>query len=196
MQILKRSIVCLLLTLTPLTVFAEERNTLFSMHGMHHGGFGGPVLKATKIGDNTNYLMGGKGAWLINHQFYLGGGGQGTLKDINSEGERMAYGGLIFGYIGQPNKPVNYSLEMLIGGGRIGMSGLHDEVTSHNTQGDSSDGFFAAEPAVLVNFNLSRFATASVGLSYRYISGSNQATLTDSELSGLTAQLSFMFGRF
>ena len=49
--------------------YAQERETFFQGE-IASGGFGGPELRISQIDGETNLLMGGKGAWLIDHQFY------------------------------------------------------------------------------------------------------------------------------
>ncbi len=58
-----------------MSVYAQERETLsVDSQDTTLGGFGGPVIKMTKIGKNDTALMlGGKGALLIDQHFFVGG---------------------------------------------------------------------------------------------------------------------------
>lgn len=81
------------------------------------GGFGGPELRLTQLDNETNYLMGGKGAWLVDHRFYLGGAGFGSTKTIGDTNMRLGYGGVMLGYIFPSTKIHTVSVELVAGAG-------------------------------------------------------------------------------
>ena len=47
------------------------------------GGFGGPVLKITRINDVFGLMVGGRGGWIYKHTYAIGGGLYGLLRDIS-----------------------------------------------------------------------------------------------------------------
>ena len=49
------------------------------------GGFGGPVLKVTRINDVFGLIVGGRGGWIYKHTYAIGGGFYGLLRDIEVE---------------------------------------------------------------------------------------------------------------
>lgn len=50
---------------------------------VEHSGFGGPVVKATRIHDQGALMVGGRGGWIINHTLAIGGGGYGVVNDVD-----------------------------------------------------------------------------------------------------------------
>jgi hypothetical protein len=62
---------------------AAQEETLFK-GDIQTGGFGGPVIKLTRINDQGALMVGGRGGWIINHCLALGGGGYGIVNDVDS----------------------------------------------------------------------------------------------------------------
>jgi len=73
-----KRIILIIGSLAAMTVVAtgQEAETLFAGEVVH-GGFGGPVLKASTVNGSPALFVGGRGGWIINHSFILGGGGDG-----------------------------------------------------------------------------------------------------------------------
>jgi len=105
----------------------------------------------------------------------------------------MGYGGLIIGYIFNSHRMFHYNMEMLIGGGALAKK-HNKEHDSHDH--DNDDAFAVIEPAANVSFAITKFSDISVGMSYRYIQETNQANLTDADLSGWSVNTSIVFGKF
>ncbi len=172
-------------------VNADEREHLIKGE-ITNGGFGGPVLKLTRMKGETNFLFGGRGAWLVNHRYYLGGAGYGSTRKIGDSDLRLGYGGMWAGMKFKPSRLVHYSVDILLGAG-----GLNTTHHPHNTGSDSdTDAVFILEPAANLNINIATPLEFVLGVSYRLVSASNQATLSDSDLSGATLTASFVFGHF
>ncbi|MDX1812907.1 MAG: hypothetical protein R3240_13205, partial [Gammaproteobacteria bacterium] len=162
---------------------ASERDTIMGEHKYESGGFGGPTLSFTQVNGNSTWSLGGKGAWLVNHSYYLGGGGFNTfLNEADNDGI-LQHEGLIMGYIGRPSELFHYGVELLVGFGQL----ILDKQSS-------ADYIYAAEPQVYLGVNLASFVRLNIGASYRYISGSDSSELTDSDLSGASLNLAVMFG--
>ncbi len=167
-------------------------------HDLHSGGFGGPVLKITPINGKTGILVGGRGGWIINHTFILGGGGYGLVTDIAAaapglSGEtyvNFGYGGVELEYIHQWDKLMHLSFGLLVGGGGVGTRS-----SSGSNSGDSK-GFFTMEPWVNGNINVTDFFRISAGVSYRWVTGANSPAASDSNLSGVAGILILRFGSF
>jgi hypothetical protein len=173
------------------SAFADERETFISKENITHGGFGGPLVKATRINDSLSAIAGGKGAWLINHTLYLGGGLFGTLTKESGTQYALAYSGPIIGYIVFPEKVVHLSLELLVGDGD-----LIDIDSLGSDSGIASDSIIVLEPSAYISVNIASFATLNIGASYRYLVGSDTEGLSNSELGGLAGEINVMFGRF
>ena len=60
---------------------AQEVETVLT-EPTSHGGFGGPVMAFTSIRGVFGVMLGGRGGWIINHQFVIGGRGA-ALVDIS-----------------------------------------------------------------------------------------------------------------
>ena len=115
MRQLKSSILILCLCIP---VFGQEE-TLVGTGEIDHGGYGALVVKVTGINGETAILVGGRGGWIINHTFVLGGGGYGLVNNLRPDdpgsflfpdGETLlnfGYGGLELAYIINSDKLIH-----------------------------------------------------------------------------------------
>ncbi len=189
----------LLFGLFTLPVFAQEQ-TLIGAGEIENGGFGGPELKITSINGETAVFMGGRGGWIMNHTFSLGGAGYGLVTNVHSKNAdsvhqfiHMGYGGLDLEYITSSNDLIHLSLGLLIGAGGIGFKNNLEDVVDHHPTMES---FFVLEPSVHANLNVTRFFRIAGGVSYRYINGVKNSLSTNTDMSGLSGVLTLMFGKF
>lgn len=174
----------------------KEDETLISGK-LDFGFYGAPIIKFTKINDEFAVLCGGRGGLLINHRFLVGGGGYGLVNEIpvnniwpnNDYLLEFGYGGLVLEYILAPRKLVHLSVYTLIGAGSVCFQDRWYEPWDH-------DAFFVAEPGLDLMMNITRCFRIGVGGSYRYISGINLGGLSNEDISGPSAVLTFKFGRF
>lgn len=188
--------------------FAQEE-TLLQKDKITHGGFGGPVVKYTQIKGDPAVLVGGRGGWIINHSFIIGGGGYGLVNNIDANNPfinyywgvrpylNFGYGGLELEYIIQSDRLIHYSVCTLIGGG--GVSYRRSLIEDNNWDDDWSspnDAFFVFEPSFNVEVNIISFMRVNAGVSYRFISGANFDDLRNSDLAGPSVMLTFKFGKF
>ena len=79
----KLMLVALLILAAVPTRAADDRTLVGSIH--HHGAFLAPVLKATEIQQQLALLVGGRLAWVANHQLCLGIGGYGLASEIATD---------------------------------------------------------------------------------------------------------------
>lgn len=158
-------------------VYAAERQILVD-RPLDHGGFGGISLGWTMLGDTANYLFGVKGAWLLNHSFYIGGSGVRGLKPVATDQSYNA-SGLILGYKHDSTQVWHWAGELFLGSGGM--------VLDDNTVVDS---FVLVEPSAILELNVDRFTTVGAALSYRYAHGANPG------LSGVTLMLNLGAGVF
>jgi hypothetical protein len=189
-------LVCVLLTLP---VFAQEQ-TLIGAREIENGGFGGPELKITSINGETAVFMGGRGGWIMNHTFSLGGAGYGLVTRVHSKNVdsvhqflQMGYGGLDLEYIASSNDLIHLSLGLLIGAGGIGFKNNIEDMIDHHPTMES---FFVLEPSVHVNLNVTHFFRIAGGVSYRYINGVKSPVSTNTDMTGLSGVFTLMFGKF
>ena len=176
---------------------AMERETLIGNNGdIHHGGMGGVIIKGTNIGGTNQVMVGGKGAWLIDHQLYIGGSGYGATRELNANNTNynIGLGGVMMGYFFLPHKLIHVGTEIVVGGGGIAESNMMDDYDSHgHNKGDS---LFYAEPSVYASLNILPYAKVTAGVSYRYVLGSDTVGISDEDLRGFNAEVSILFGRF
>lgn len=195
---MKTIVTLILFSLFTLPAFAQDEETLISGE-IKSGGFGGPVLKVTSINGESAFLVGGRGGWIVNHSFIIGGGGYGLVTNVNAKtpsifGERylnFGYGGLELEYVPASNDLIHASFMTLIGGGGIGYRDA-----DFNVRHNSTDAFFVLEPAANMTLNVTRYFRISAGFSYRYISGVETSASTSKDLSGPSGILTFRFGEF
>ena len=189
--------------------FAQEE-TLIGNGEVTHGGFGAPVVKYTEIKGEPGLLVGGRGGWIINHTFVIGGGGYGLVNDIEANNYltyapwenkpflNFGYGGLELEYISQSNNLMHFSVYTLVGAGGVSYrNSLWDNnEDGWNNWSSPSDAFFVFEPAANAELNVIDFFRINAGVSYRFISGVNFDNLKTSDLGGLSAVLTLKFGKF
>ncbi|MCI0512261.1 hypothetical protein L0128_03520 [candidate division KSB1 bacterium] len=185
-----------------LPVRAEDETLI---HGnLESGGYGGPVVRYGPIFDTYGFFFGGQGGWIINHTFVIGGGGYGLSSNVEAPGIFTAtgaplylnfgYGGVHLEYILSSSKLVHFTLHSLIGGG--GISYREQKIAETDTEPVSSDGIFVFEPGFNLMLNVTRHFRLGVGATYRYVNGVDLPGASDSDLSGVAAQVVFKFGSF
>ncbi|MCK4252377.1 hypothetical protein KAX97_13090 [candidate division WOR-3 bacterium] len=161
------------------------------------GGFGGPVVKLSEMNDEFAVLVGGCGGLIINHAFIFGGGGYGLVNDIAVGGApypeyrflNLGYGGLLLGYVNRSRRLVHLSIHSLIGGGGLCYrTGFYDNWYS--------DAIFVIEPGIDLMMNITRHFRIGFGGSYRFINGVDLDGLSNDDVSGPSACLTFKFGKF
>ena len=189
--------------------FAQEE-TLLSNRKVTHGGFGAPVVKYTEIKGEPGLLVGGRGGWIINHTFVIGGGGYGLVNDKEANNYlvyypwgnkpylNFGYGGFELEYIIQSDNLMHFSVYTLVGAGGVSYrNSLWDNnEDGWNNWASPSDAFFVFEPAANFELNVIEFFRINAGVSYRFISGVNFDNLKNSDLGGPSAVLSLKFGKF
>lgn len=191
----KKLVLVLLLSAVAIMGQAE---TLVSGH-LESGGFGGPVVKFTQINDEFAVLVGGRGGWIMNHTFILGGGGYGLVNEIETksifEGKflqlMMGYGGLELEYVNSSNSLIHFSIYLLLGAGGLSYKEFDDWHSPEIT-----DEFWIAEPAINVNLNISSFFRISAGVGYRLVTDVDLGDLTNTDIAGVSGILTFRFGKF
>ena len=153
------------------------------------GGCGGPVIKLSGISNNFALFIGGRGGWIVNHSFLIGGAAYGLATDVFISGNKlhMGYGGLWVEYIINSDELVHFTAGTLIGMG----------IAHYDPEGKDQRTYFVLEPEANVEINIVRFFRVCAGVSYRMAMGfSGLAGLDDAALSGLSANLFLKFGNF
>jgi hypothetical protein len=184
---MKRLLTIAILLATASPMLAQESTLIRG--GFESGGFGAPVVKFSQIDGEFALFVGGRGGWIINHTFVLGGGGYGLVNDIdtNDDGVRdleLGYGGFELEYINSSDKLIHFTAYLLIGGG--GLSGL----------AVISESVFVLEPAINGELNVTDYFRLHAGAGYRWVSGVDSPGVESSDLSSFYAQITLKFGTF
>jgi hypothetical protein len=196
---MKSFITLVVILMCAIPVFAQEE-TLVGEE-FHSGGFGGPEVKIGPLLGTTGVFVGGRGGWIINHTFVIGGGGYGLVndipvKDVLFNGQQaylnFGYGGLHLEYIANSDMLVHYSIQLLVAGGGV-------QYRERNTDGwdeHNSDAVFVLEPSAAVEINVTSFFRLGLGASYRFVTGTETCGLTNKDLSNATGMITLKFGTF
>ena len=131
-------------------------------------------------------MMGGGGGVLLG-DFFLGGYGEGLTNPIIAGGNKteFGHGGFWAGYSFMGKNPFHPVLSTQMGWGTLTQM---DDYTVLST-----DNVFVVNPAIELEMNFTRFFRLGIGAHYRLVTGVNTSTLTDTDLSGPGAFLSFKF---
>jgi hypothetical protein len=192
-----KSVLIVLVFLFTCTIMAQEQTLLSGQ--ITHGGYGGPEVKFTQINNTFGVLVGGKGGWIVNHTFSIGGGGYGLVNrfPVRIDNEdyylNFGYGGVILEYIMDWDQLLHYTFSALIGGGGVGYRDRTDHERTHSSGNRS---FFVVEPGANAEVNITSFFRLNLGVSYRLLSGVSLERYNEQNLSGLSANLTFKFGKF
>jgi hypothetical protein len=169
--------------------------------GARHGGWGAPVVHVSTLRGEAAVFVGGRGGWLLDGRVTIGGGGFGLVNDVPAPPEvegpgedldlEMGYGGLWLEYTFAPAELVHVSVGTLVGGG-----GLSLVWHGGGSYGSQSEGFFVAEPTVVVELNVADFVRADLGAAYRWVAGVDMPGLSYSDVAGFSVVAALKFGSF
>ena len=151
-------------------------------------GFGGAYMGLTDFAGIISAEAGGFGAAHISPNFYLGGAGYGLSAEEGIAEYTLGYGGLLAGYVFNPDKKVQFYGSMLaaIGGVEENIPGISEE-----------DSFLAViRPGIGVDFKILRWCKLELTASYRQALFTKLEVLGNSDVSGLSTGFSFKFGNF
>jgi hypothetical protein len=190
------------LSLLTLPAMAQERTLIDGE--FHSSGFGGPNLKVTRLNNEWGLMVGGGGAWYINHAFAIGGAGYGLVtnhlapKVAGMDTARyfnFGYGGGTLEYVVMSDDLLHFSVNTLVGAGAVNHRFGHFGIDQRN-EWDHGDAFFVVEPGVNVEANITKYMRIDVGGSYRWVNGIELDGLSNKDFSGPSANLTLKFGSF
>lgn len=196
----------------------DEIQTLFK-GDISHGGYGSFSVKYNQIDNKDALLIGGRGAWIINHSIAIGIGGYGFFNEAAPPpdytsllGEKYriggGYGGLLIEPIIGSKYPVHIALPVLIGAGGIAYIEDYGDTWDNSTMSPNSsiddDAFFVVEPGIEVELNLLKYLRLNFGAYYRYttditledLSKSPQLITDRDVLNGLSYGVTLKLGIF
>ena len=162
-----------------------------------------PTLKATSLGDRWGTMLGVHGGALINKSILVG---LGTYWSYSNTSINMGYTGLMVEYRYMPHRLVHVGGSLLAGYGgasRVvnsnGLININPLGVIENIGRLFSPQFFVLEPSAFGEVNLNSNLSASLGASYRFVTGlpetlSSSATgLTNQGLSGVAINVGMRF---
>jgi len=180
----------------------EQPRTLLS-HPIHSGGYGAPVVSYTRFADRDSVLIGGRGGWILNHRFVLGGGGfglatparqrAGALPDQADYQHTFGYGGLWLEYMIAPMNVVHGSVGTLVGAGGVTYQRFRPQALVEDVETTS---VFVLDPVAGVEVNVAPFLRIAVQAGYRVVRGVDLASLGNAEASGFTLGGAIKLGGF
>jgi len=155
-----------------------------------------PTFQYSQIALQRCKIVGLGGGVIINKKISLGVEYNSPLNNITlpvSYGAgklKMAWGGLHFEYTLWPLQKVHLSFPLSAGLGQMKITG--------NTGGTAtgSPNFIYAEPGLMIEANIWRYAKLDIGTSYRYTGAISYDNLTEEDIKGFAAVISLKFGMF
>jgi hypothetical protein len=187
--------------------FAQDAGQSTRLRNTTLTGYGVSSSKYTRFNGENAVVLGAYGGLLINHKLMVGLGGYGLLTshDANVVGDqykknsyRMGYGGFVVEYNIIDRGRFHATSNVLLGGGAI-ING-HEKSRSFSDEeqflSEEESGFLVAEPSVTIETDVTKWFRVGVGAGYRFVGSSNMLSISDGDLSGLTANLSLKFGVF
>jgi hypothetical protein len=179
----------------------NQISTIFSKN-RSNGGYGALSFGYTQIDGKDAFLMGARGSWIINHSFAIGLGGTSFINDVNYNNWRDndldynlagGYGGLYLEPILAHRLPVHISVPILFGVGAVAQVEDHRDWTYDDTR---SDVFLVFEPAVELEFNMTRHFRLAGTIGYRFTSKIDMVNTNSDVMEGANIGLVLKFGRF
>jgi hypothetical protein len=194
---MKKALFILFLFILVTHLFAQEET--LTGNGIESGGYGGPVWKVGLFNGKAGFLSGGRGGWIINHTFVIGGGGYSLITDIETDhtGDTgkaryldMEYGGLELEYINRSDRLIHWTIHAMIGSGQAKLK-EHDPIDVIE-----NDRFFVIEPSFNIDINIAKWFRIGFGASYIIAAGVKLEEVSSSDLSGPTGLIILKFGAF
>jgi len=193
-------------------------------------GFGTFSMDFGNMNNDFGLMMGGEGAVLINRSIFIGFYGRGSAtmpsfsysyysESLNKElsvnrKAAFGHGGLMFGAIFNPTKPIHFGFTIRIGGGGVSLINdyMKDMQSSHRYEYDDYPyvaPLFVMHPQLDLEMNLTNWMKFRVSGGYQYVSSASlmystieNGSIVKKELfntnifSTPTLSLGFVFGWF
>lgn len=181
--------------------------TLIPSGELHSGGFGAFVVKVGAIDGQTSVLFGGRGGWVINRTFVIGGGGYGftdmmyhNQSSVADTGLSFGYGGLELEYLISSSNVVHATIMTLIGAGGLAVMRRSQFGMDNDYNTVYSTSCFVFEPAVNIEVNILTWLRFGIGGGYRFVTGIDAVvgnkTYDNSTVSGLFGAATLKFGPY
>ena len=174
----------------------KVKTHLFKDKTMAISPFINPTFQYSQISQQYCGIPGIRAGLIINNKLLIGGvynmtSGTIALPPSNGAGKLlMKWGGIHFEYTLWPLQVVHLTIPLSAGVGKMKIT----ESTSQTMTGDPN--FYFAEPGLMIEINVWKYAKLGFGGSYRYTGNVSSNSLTTSDLNGFSAVASVKFGMF
>jgi len=155
-----------------------------------------PTFEYSQIATKNSMIPGVRAGVIINKRFTIAGFYNFTLGDIalpstNGAGKlQVKLEGLHLEYTLWPLQVVHLSIPLSAGIGQMKIEGSTNPVIN----GDPN--FYFAQPGLMIEINVWKYAKLGFGGSYRYTGNVSYNSLTSNQLNGFSAVASVKFGFF
>lgn len=220
MKLLEKILIMIFIATSPVLAddeLEEEPATLFGSYEIESGGYGAFEMHTGRVmTDEWGLFLGGKGGWVINSTFTIGGGGYGLVTMHELEGFEhidtekydkvnifMGWGGLMLEYTHRSYDMIHFTGDVIFGwGGVLAVGTMHGD-TEINTENEiTNDVFMMFQPGGRIEVNFYRWFRIGIGAIYRMPIGidlkDGQGTVyaTDNDFEGIAYSITFKFGLF
>jgi hypothetical protein len=180
----------------------QELPTLYKNtdHKTEHGGYAGVSVGYMEVDGQDVLTLGGRAAWIIDHNVAIGLTAKAMINTILLEGYWDnpdssyylvgGYGGIFIEPIILPKYPVHLSAPFLIGVGWLTLN----EYTWYSPY--DWDSYVIVEPGLEMELSLLKFFRISVGASYRYTTNLRMEGVPENLMHGFGGNITFKFGAF
>ena len=157
--------------------------------------FGGTGILFTRVYNHTGVMTGGRGSATFNNRYTFGGAGWGMPKGIELETSKtdtleffkMGYGGLEFGYIFSEGRRIRCGSNLLVAMG-AGFQEIYPR-----SKGEINL-FPLLEPSLYAQISFGRLLKIDLGITYRFVTGSQFTFINNRQLSGPSFYVAFLVG--
>jgi len=216
---MKTKLITLLFAILPFVTFSQNdsaRNnynddiqTLFG-NVYSNGGYLAFTIKYSEIDYQYNWDIGGRAAWIVNHNIGFGIAGYGFMQKPKFDAElndeyalRGGYGGFFIEPILLPKFPVHIAMPVFFGAGGAAYT-LANKMWDNSNNWDSqnqnkpvdSQPFVIVEPGIELEFNFFQYLRVCAGAYYRYTSNLQIRNNGPEALNGFSGGLTLKFGKF
>jgi len=212
LEIMKKISLVLFLSILTTLSYSQDINT-FSKRDTTKpfimGGYGEPFIGGTQLNGDWGIALGIKGGVTFNRKFGFGPVAKVNIGLWEFEGNNLNFNdsadlelfigsaGIFLEYIFKMESKIHFSipLNIMVGGVSIREDGGSGNGKDKDGEVESG-GVFILEPAINVDFNVSKFFIPSLHIGYRAVFGSQLYNVTDQDLSGAYFGLGLKFGKF
>ncbi len=171
-----------------LSLFAQEKETVFDYSGLTLTGvWGGPLFNMSTVGEDGHLFRGGLIGLEFNKKIYISYADyyineKAKLDAFPNQSIDITYKGLQLGYAFIPDKRIHPKISLLAAGGKVEL----DDEEANNV--------FVLQPSGGVEINLFKWCKVDVMGGYRLIKGIDTVGLSDTDVSAPFGEIKLKFG--